>query len=305
MCNSSGSSSSNRAMEDQLALQRNEIDRKRWEEDIRQARINQGMNTINQNFWELDQTQPRPDLLGLPTDPDGSFKDWMARQNDGKTVSVDWNPTGLSSVDRRMKKEARKIEDRYRVDVPEMPEGGFPDPNFASSTPHQPSEPFNLFDQRKQDYLNWAVPQVSQQFGDASNQQMFQLHRMGHGGGSSTMLDRQGRLQDDYTQARADTVDRGIDVANQARQDVNTQRSNLINLLHQTGDPSAISGQMSQVIDSLRAAPTFSPMGPMFQNATAGLGSYLDGLRFSQMQSGVNQTPIYSSPGTSSGRVVR
>ena len=311
MCNSSGgSSSSRRAQEEQLALQREEIDRRRWEEDLRQSQINQGMNMINQNFWELDQTQPRPDWLRLPAPPDESFEDWQARTGGSESQS--------SAPEPEYRQGPR--QSKIPVDSPSQPgteqtggPGDFMDPNHPAwpgpagegSGNSLPDDPFNLFDQRKQDYLDWATPQVSQQFGDASDQLLFRLHDMGHGAGSSTMINRQGRLQDDYTQARADTVDRGIDLANQAKQDVNAQRSNLINLLHQTGDPNAISGQMSRVIDSLRTPPSFNPIGPLFQNATAGLGSYLDGLRFGQMQAGVNQTPIYSSPGTSSGRVVR
>ena len=209
----------------------------------------------------------------------------------------------------------RRLEDERRQRIEQGTD--LIDRRFAELGPQHPRRVFGtprpeirttrpaIWDQHAQSYQDWANPQVSQQFRDANDRLMFRLDDMGHGAGSSTMVNRTGRLQDDYTQARADVADRSLDIANQTRQNINAQRAQMVNLLQQTGDPSQISSQLGQVVDTLRAAPSFSPVGPVFQNATAGLGSYLDGLRFGQMQTAAGQTPTYSNPSSGSGRVVR
>jgi len=163
----------------------------------------------------------------------------------------------------------------------------------------------SIFDQREQAYLDYANPQVEQKFGDTSDQLTFQLSRMGHGAGSSTGVRRHGRLGEEYDLARAQVADTAADYANQARQQVNNEKTRLISLLQSTADPSAITGQIGGVIDSIKAAPAFDPLGPLFQNATAGLGSYLDGQRYNQMARSANSVPIYGSGSAGSGRVVR
>lgn len=303
MCGSSGgSSSSQRVAEEQLALQREEVGRQRWMDDQRQARIDHGTSMIDQRFWELDPTGARPGIVNPPA-LNESYEEWADRTGYG----VDSQHSNAHAVGdllnqgNQMRWDAQqeeKVDDHKRLPGAEDPTSERPGPPFEHPGP-------SIYDQREQDYLNWANPQVSQQFGDADRQLQFQLARMGHAGGSSSSIDRTGRLQDDYTLERANVADRGVDLGNQARQQVADERSRLMGLLHSTGDPSAVQGQLGTVIDSIRTAPAFNALGPMFQNATAGLGSYLDGARFGQMQSNVNQTPIYSSPSSGSGRVVR
>ena len=260
-----GATQAQRQQRDQLDFQREEIERQRQLEEERKARIDEGTALINSRFDELGGGTQRV------YDPPGS---------------------GLGS---HLSRAFRGADGDFRN------MGGVRKGRRGFTEVDRPA----IWDQHSQSYLDWANPQVDQKHTDARNQMIFRLSDMGRAGGGSTSIDRFGRLGDDYTQARADTADRALDIGNQTRRDVNTQRANMINLLQQTGDPSQITPQLGQVIDTLRSTPSFNPLGPMFQNATAGLGSYLDGARFGQMQSNVNQTPIYSSPSSGSGRVVR
>jgi len=167
----------------------------------------------------------------------------------------------------------------------------------------------DFFKQRENDYLAWANPQLDEQYQDAQKQLTFGLSRMGHGQGSQTMTDRWGRLEQDNTQNRANIADQAKDVANQARGLIGQQRAQLINMANMAADPSAVRNQIGRSMSDIQAYKGFDPtasISPMFQNITAGLGSYLDGLRSAGMgQDKLNLPPIYNTPTSGgSGRVV-
>jgi hypothetical protein len=167
----------------------------------------------------------------------------------------------------------------------------------------------NFFREREQDYLNWANPQLDEQYQDAQKQLTFGLSRMGHGQGSQTMTDRWGRLEQDNAQNRANIADQAKDVSNQARGLIGQQRAQLINLAQMAADPSAVRNQIGRSMSDVQAYKGFDPtsnLNPMFQNVTAGLGSFLDGLRMGGTgQDRLNLPPIYNTPTSGgSGRVV-
>lgn len=167
----------------------------------------------------------------------------------------------------------------------------------------------DFFKQREQDYLNWANPQLDEQHKEANEQLAYAMSRMGHGQGSTLQTDRFGQLQQGYDQNRANIADQAKDVSNQARGLIGDQRAQLVSLAQMAADPTAVNNQIGRAMSDVQAYRGFDPtsqLNPMFQNITAGLGSFLDGMR---MGGGGRFTPppIYGSSGTNSGsgRVVK
>jgi len=162
----------------------------------------------------------------------------------------------------------------------------------------------DFFNRRAQEYMNFANPQVDQQFGNAQDQLAYGLSRIGHGQGSSTQSARFGDLDRDYGQARADVASMGQDSANRAREQIAAQRAALSNLVVASGGSGGLGGQISNAAAAIQATPAFSSLGPLFQNATAGLGSFLEGRMFGNTRNNAPQTYSFNDP-TGTGRTVR
>lgn len=120
---------------------------------------------------------------------------------------------------------------------------------------------------RQQDYLDYALPQVDKQFGDAQKQLTFGLARRG-------MLDSSSRANQeaDLTE-KNDTVRRNIgnqalDFATGARADVEGARADLIRMLNATGDVEGATNSALTRAKLLTHQPAYSPIGQMFAAGT-------------------------------------
>jgi len=133
-----------------------------------------------------------------------------------------------------------------------------------------------FFDGRRQSYVDFAAPQIEQQFGDARKQLIFALNRGGKLD-SSTAADKFGRLDETYGKATQDIQSKGLDFANTARSSVEDARSSLVSQLFATEDADvAVSSALNRA-KALSSNPSFSEVGNYFQNLTAGLASSLGG----------------------------
>lgn len=133
-----------------------------------------------------------------------------------------------------------------------------------------------FFDGRRQSYVDFAAPQLQQQFDDARKQLIFALNRGGKLD-SSTAADKFGRLDEQYAKGTQDIQNKGLDFANSARSSVEDARASLVNQLFATEDADvAVSSALNRA-KALSSNPGFSDIGNYFQNLTAGLASTLGG----------------------------
>jgi hypothetical protein len=179
-----------------------------------------------------------------------------------------------------------------------------------------------------QDYTNNYIPEVNRQYGLAKQNLLYGLARSGIGQ-SQSAASQQGLLAEDRGRKVADISNQAVDATTQLRNNVTTAKSNLLNtaLSDQTlgspitpGSADAISSAFDQtsralsqarssagdVINTLAAPPTYSPLGNLFGSAASGVASYLSGNQsYTNYGAYGGSTPTASSPTSgSSGRVV-
>ena len=124
----------------------------------------------------------------------------------------------------------------------------------------------------KQDFMDYATPQLDDQFSDASRDLSFDLARSGLLN-SSVRSDQGGRLQKLYDRNMQQITSQGLDRANQARNQVEDARGNLIMMAQATGDARGASNAAMSRASALSQPQGFSPIGQLFQDFTAGLGT--------------------------------
>jgi len=121
-----------------------------------------------------------------------------------------------------------------------------------------------FYDARKQSYLNFATPQLSQQVQDTGKGLTFQLARQGllHSGAA----EQQGRaLQRTVLQSQQQLSDTAANETNQLRQSVEQERSRLTNQLVNSGDPTLARQQAYSAAQNLQLPSMFAPIGQAFQ----------------------------------------
>ncbi len=154
---------------------------------------------------------------------------------------------------------------------------------------------------REKSYLDYATPQIDQQFGDAKKQLLLALARAGLSGSSSS-VQRFGKLQQDYDKAKLTAADKAKSVASDARTKVERARGDLYNQLFVSADPTAAAAAAAGQADALKGNPVFDAIGPIFQNAGAGIGAYRAGQERGRIND-ILQGALNSNP-SSSVRVV-
>lgn len=124
-----------------------------------------------------------------------------------------------------------------------------------------------FYDKRKQDYLNFGIPQLAYQQKAAQKALSFSLARQGilHSGAAEQAgrdLSRQSGL------GLQQVTDQATEQANTLRSNVEQERSRLINQLNATGDPNIASQQAVAAASTLRLPSTFAPIGNLFSDLT-------------------------------------
>jgi hypothetical protein len=132
--------------------------------------------------------------------------------------------------------------------------------------------PFNdtFFKGRSQAFLDFARPQLEDQYRKARENLIFALSRNGLLQ-SSAGATKFGELTKLYDTNRQVIEGRGADEGNRARQQVEENRSDLVNQLHATSDPTAAANAAIARQSFLSSTPGFDALGNLFQNITAGL----------------------------------
>lgn len=161
-----------------------------------------------------------------------------------------------------------------------------------------------IWEQQAQAYLDFANPQLDDQYQDAREDMVYALQRQGQAE-SSLAGDKWADLERDYKLQQQGVAEQARGYANQAQNDIMSQKNSLLQTLNATADPGAVTASARDAIASLSNTPSFSPLGPLFQNATAGLAAGLQGNQNYQIDQNTNQVIYGSDPDRGSGRVIR
>ena len=160
----------------------------------------------------------------------------------------------------------------------------------------------DFYDQRKQAYIDYAMPQLNRQHGTATEDLTYALARSGLLE-SSVAARKQGDLAEQFQMQRQGIVDEGARLANQARQDVAQARSSVVSDLYATENPAAAAAAAQARARIATAQPTFSPLGMLFQNVTSGLADWSENRAYSDgYRRGSGSAGATSQSG--SGRIV-
>jgi hypothetical protein len=169
---------------------------------------------------------------------------------------------------RRQAEEARQREEKRKADILAGTERI--DQNFGRFDD-------NFYGQRRQAYLDYAIPQLDQQLAEARKQLTFALGNAGQLR-SSAATERLGRLTQDYELQRSGLVSEADNQAQQLRTSVANSRNTLIDQLNAAADPDAAYNNSLARATLIQNTPnSFSPLGQLLGNAAQGVGQYLQG----------------------------
>ena len=138
----------------------------------------------------------------------------------------------------------------------------------VNSTFSQFDDPF--FEKQRTNYLNFALPQLDDQYGEAQKKLTFALARDGNLN-SSAQATQNGLLQKTYDTQRLSLADQGQNLANQARSNVEDARGNLISTLNATGDATQTANSATARAGALSAPPGYSAIGDAFGTVLNGM----------------------------------
>lgn len=158
-----------------------------------------------------------------------------------------------------------------------------------------------FYGKQSQAYLDFAMPQINDQYDNAYRGLKFALHRQGIGS-SSEGNRRTSVLSGDYALNRQGAVDKSREVGMNARRSIEESRSSLISDLYNTADPAAAAAGSLSRSAYLGTAPAFSPIGTLFANSLDGLNTYNASRQDAESYNSALRSFGLSGMPTSSGR---
>lgn len=161
-----------------------------------------------------------------------------------------------------------------------------------------------IWKQQEEAFRDFANPQLMDQYGDAQKEQTFALARQGVDR-SSIASENRADLNRDFQLQQQNVDEQARGYGNQARSDISSQKQSLLNMLNASADPGATATAARSAIDSIRSQPSFSPLGPLFQNTTAGLAAGVGAQQAAQQRKQYNDITYGGDPDKSSGSVRR
>lgn len=146
-----------------------------------------------------------------------------------------------------------------------------------------------FFDQRYQDYINYALPQLGRQTDDATKSITYGLADRGlvkSSAGNKARSD----LQYSTGQAEQQLADTGIAQKQQLQKDVEASKQQAIAQLYTTADPARATQGALAAASQLRGPSVFAPLGNMF-------GSLINQYYTNQLLSSYSPRSFVSTPG--------
>ena len=130
----------------------------------------------------------------------------------------------------------------------------------------------DFFAGRKKAFMDYASPQLEDQYGDAQKELTFALARNGTLD-SSIRGQKAGELQKTYDLNKQQVADKALSYETDARNSVEDARSNLIATLNATGDAQGAANSALSRAAALSQAPAYSPLTNLFGDFTSTLGT--------------------------------
>lgn len=152
-------------------------------------------------------------------------------------------------------------------------------------------DPF--YAKRRQGFLDYATPQLDSQYNDAQKQLVFDLARNGTLS-SSIRGARMSDLQKLYDTNRQQVQDQALSYENQARNNVESARGNLVTTLNANGDAEGAASSAINRAQVLSAPDAYSPLGQLFTSFTSTLGQQAAQERAAALSGGTYK-PAYNT----------
>lgn len=130
----------------------------------------------------------------------------------------------------------------------------------------------DYFNARRDAFLNYANPQLNDQYTKAQKELTYALDRSGTLD-SSVRADKQSELQKLYETNRRSVADQALGYSSQARNNIEDARAGLISTLNATGDASNAANQALSRAQALSQPDTYSPLAQLFTTFTNTLGT--------------------------------
>lgn len=128
-----------------------------------------------------------------------------------------------------------------------------------------------FYDARQQSYIDYANPQLQDQYANAQKQLTYALARQGNLD-SSARGEKVGELQKLYDINAQKIADDALSYKTSAKTSVEDARANLITTLNATGDADAAASQALARASTLSQGPSYSPLSQVFADFTNALG---------------------------------
>lgn len=163
----------------------------------------------------------------------------------------------------------------------------------------------NFFGDIRDAFVNFARPQLDDQFRKAGEQNTFNLARSGTLD-SSMRGEQTADLQKQYDIERQNLIDKARGYETEARNNVERSRGDLISMLQVTGDATGAANSALTRAATLATPPAYSPLGQLFQDSTAMLGQQMAQERAFALGLGPrprNSTGLFGSGGGNSVKV--
>ena len=134
-------------------------------------------------------------------------------------------------------------------------------------------QPF--FDARRQSYIDYASPQLEDQFKDASRDLLLALTRSGLQN-SSARARRFADLQKQYDTNARGIANKALDFENRARSSVESAKSDLYSQNQNLADPAMVAQNAMNRATTLTQMPSYNPLLALFEGVTAGIATQAD-----------------------------
>lgn len=130
----------------------------------------------------------------------------------------------------------------------------------------------DFFKQQRQNYIDYATPQLETQRGDASKELAFALSRAGLTN-SSVRAQKEADLKQTYDLNKQQIADQALSYETEARNSVEDARANLISTLNATGDAEGAASAAIARASALSKPQAYSPLSNLFADFTSALGT--------------------------------
>jgi len=160
-----------------------------------------------------------------------------------------------------------------------------------------------VWEEHGQAYLDFANPQLDRQFADARGDLTYALSRAGQTQGS-VAGDRRSDLELDYGLRQQDVAQTAQEYENTAKANVASQKQNAYQMLSATANPGAATKAAQASLNALQATPSLSPLGMVFQNATAGLAGAVPAYQSGRQNARINNIVYSRDPNQGSASIV-